>query len=184
MMLRFAEIADAPALAEIYRYYVLNTNVTFEYDPPSVDEFARRMTEFKACYPYLVSVEDGAVTGYAYAHRYGERAAYQWNAELSVYVRHDLRSRGTGRILYQTLIDLVQRQNVKNVYGIVTSPNEPSERLHTAMGFILAGKIHRAGFKLGQWLDVGIWEKAVNPFEVPPRPLINFNEIMSRITLP
>ena len=37
----------------------------------------------------LFAEEDGRVLAYAYAHRAQERAAYGWNAELSVYVSRD-----------------------------------------------------------------------------------------------
>lgn len=62
-----------------------------------------------------------------------ERAAYQWNAELSVYVDRGQLRRGIGRALYQAVMEILKLQNVQTVYGIVTSPNENSERLHMAM---------------------------------------------------
>ena len=40
-------------------------------------------------YPYLVCEADGKILAYAYAHRFHERAAYQWDAELSVYVEEE-----------------------------------------------------------------------------------------------
>ena len=58
----------------------------YEYVAPSPDEFRRRIAEIGAFYPYPVCELDGRIAGYAYAHRYHERAAYAWDAELSVYV--------------------------------------------------------------------------------------------------
>ena len=86
-------------------------------------------------YPYLVCEIDGVMAGYAYAHRYKERAAYQWDAELSVYLREDYARRGIGRAFYTALMEILKAQNVRNVYGIVTSPNPPSEALHLAWAF-------------------------------------------------
>lgn len=68
-----------------YAQYI-ETGITFEYELPSREEFARRIREFGGTYPYLIWEEDGRIVGYAYAHRQAERAAYQWNAELSVYL--------------------------------------------------------------------------------------------------
>ena len=83
--IRFAAPDDAAALLRIYAQYI-ETPITFEYTLPSEEEFARRIRDIQAVYPYLVYIEDGEVLGYAYAHRFQERAAYQWGAELSVYL--------------------------------------------------------------------------------------------------
>ena len=42
-MLRFATPQDAPGLLEIYAPYVTGTIVSFEYDVPTLEEFARRI---------------------------------------------------------------------------------------------------------------------------------------------
>ena len=78
MTARFAAAGDAEDLLAIYAQYI-DTPVTFETVLPSADEFRGR-------YPYLVLEEEGKIVGYAYAHRYMARAAYGWNAELSVYL--------------------------------------------------------------------------------------------------
>ena len=77
--IRFAAPDDAAALLRIYAQYI-ETPITFEYTLPSEEEFARRIRDIQAVYPYLVYIEDGEVLGYAYAHRFQERAAYQWGA--------------------------------------------------------------------------------------------------------
>ena len=47
---------DAAALLAIYAPYVQETAITFEYDVPSTEEFARRITHTLEKYPYLTSV--------------------------------------------------------------------------------------------------------------------------------
>ena len=85
MNLRFADEHDAAACLAIYAQYI-DTSITFETALPSEDEFAGRIRSYGAVYPWLVAEEDGEILAYAYAHRAQERAAYDWNAELSVYV--------------------------------------------------------------------------------------------------
>lgn len=85
MNLRFADEHDAAACLTIYAQYI-DTSITFETALPSEDEFAGRIRSYGAVYPWLVAEEDGEILAYAYAHRAQERAAYDWNAELSVYV--------------------------------------------------------------------------------------------------
>ena len=93
MALRFASAADAAALLAIYGQY-LDTPVTFEQDLPSEAEFARRIASYGGTHPYLVWEEGGRPVGYAYAHQLGERTAYQWSAELSVYLDRGWTARG------------------------------------------------------------------------------------------
>ncbi len=151
--------ADAAALLEIYAPYVRETTITFEYEVPEPEEFAGRIEAIGAEYPYLVCELDGRIAAYAYGHRHMERAAYQWNAELSVYVDRGQLRRGIGRALYQAVLDILRLQNIQTVYAIVTSPNENSERLHAAMGFERRALFPQMGYKFGRWLDVAWFEK-------------------------
>ena len=171
-MIRPAVPEDAPALRDIYASYI-ETSITFEVTAPDTDEFRERIRSTLTMFPWLVWEENGTLLGFAYAHRYGERAAYQWGAELSVYLDRNARGRGIGKALYTALIDLLREQGIKTVYGCVTSPNEPSEALHRSLGFTAAGIMHRAGYKAGAWRDVVWYEKAIGAYEdhpLPPRP--------------
>lgn len=170
MKIRFAQAADSPALLQIYAQYI-DTPITFECTLPSEAEFAGRIREAAAFYPYLVCEEKGRVIGYAYAHRQMERAAYQWNAELSIYLSRADTARGIGRRLYSVLIELLQMQGIKTVYGGVTVPNPKSEGLHEAMGFRRLGTYRSTGFKCGRWQDVAWSEKQIAPYDPAPKPV-------------
>ncbi len=174
--IRFAAAADAAALLGIYGQYI-DTPITFECALPSEEAFRRRVAEYGAACPYLVWEEDGRILGYAYAHRLGERAAYQWSAELSIYLGRDSTGRGLGRRLYGALMELLRLQGVRTAYGCVTLPNAGSEGLHAAMGFRLTGTWHRAGFKCGAWRDVGWFEKTIAPYDPSPAPVRPIGEV-------
>ncbi len=55
---------DAKALLDIYAPYIEKTAITFEYDVPSVQEFANRIQHTQLKYPYLVAEVDGEILGY------------------------------------------------------------------------------------------------------------------------
>lgn len=99
MHIRFADPGDAAACLAVYAQYI-DTSITFETVLPSEAEFSGRIRSYGAVYPWLIAEEDGRVLAYAYAHRAQERAAYGWNAELSVYVSRDAAGRGLGTKLY------------------------------------------------------------------------------------
>lgn len=177
MIIRFARAEDAQALLDIYAQYI-HTPITFEYELPSAAEFARRISSTLADgYPYLVCQDGDEVLGYAYAHRLGERAAYQWNAELSIYLSSRAAGRGLGTSLYLTLMDLLLLQGVKTVCGIVTRPNPASEGLHRALGFRLTGVREKAGYKNGTWHDVMWLEKPLGTYGPQPSPVLPVGQL-------
>ena len=83
---RDATTADAAACAAVYAPYVRSTAASFETEPPSVDEVARRIAAARATHAWLVAERDGELVGYAYATAYKPRPAYRWTCETSVYV--------------------------------------------------------------------------------------------------
>ena len=182
--LRFAVEQDAEELLEIYRPYVETTSITFETQVPTVEEFAGRIREILTKFPYLVIEEDGAILGYAYAHPFHERAAYGWTVESSVYVRQDVRHGHIGTLLYQALMERLERQGVRNVCAVVTVPNEPSMAFHARMGFTSAGILPNFGYKLGKWHGVAYLYRHLGPVDVPPKPLLPLKELPLELLCP
>ena len=160
---RIAARGDAEAMRAVYAPYV-ETPVTFDTVAPSRAEFAARMADAMVDYPCLVLEQDGRVVGFAYAHAQASRAAYRWNAELSVYLEQGATGGGRGRALYSALLELLRAQGVKSAYGLVTVPNEASERLH-------------AGWKAGSWHDVTWYVKELAPFDDDPADPVPFSEL-------
>ena len=167
---RFAAPADSAALLKIYGEY-LDTPITFECALPSEAEFAGRIAAVGREYPYLVCLEKGRIVGYAYAHRHMEREAYQWNAELTVYVRRGREGLGIGTALYGALIPKLREMGLVNLYGVLGLPNPGSEALHRHFGFTRQGLYPRMGFKLGEWHDVAQYGLRLTPPDRPPEPL-------------
>lgn len=172
---RLATRDDAEGMRAVYAPYA-ETPVTFDVAVPAPDEFAARMADVMPAYPCLVLEQDGRIVGFAYAHAQAERAAYRWNAELSVYLEPSATGCGWGRTLYDALLSLVRKQGVLSAYGLVTVPNEASERLHEALGFERAWVQPHAGWKSGSWRDVAWFVKKLAPFDEPPREPIPFDE--------
>ena len=173
--IRFAQTADAAVLLSIYKPYVEETSISFEYEPPSLAEFTRRVEEIAAFYPYLIYEEAGEILGYAYGHRQMERAAYQWNAETAVYVDRSCRRRGIGAALYAALLPLLEAQGVRNVFGVVVGGNEGSIALHRRFGFSEAARFPASGYKQGQWWDTIWFGKTFG--DGAPQPLRPIGEI-------
>ena len=175
--IRLAAPDDAAAILAVYAPYIRETPITFETEVPRIEDFRERIRDISALYPYLVLEEDGALWGFAYAHRSGERAAYDWDAELSVYLDGACTGRGWGRALAGAVLELLAMQGVRNVFSLIALPNEASVGLHESLGFRHMGTQRRAGYKLGAWHDVEWMQKEIGDFEGRPAPLTPVREL-------
>lgn len=169
-VIRFATDADASAISAIYSPVVRETAISFEVEPPSVEEIQRRISKITAVYPWLVYEKDGAFQGYAYASQHRERAAYQWSVDVSVYVDERWRGKRVGRALYTSLFAILRALGYVNVYAGITLPNPASVALHEAMGMEPLGVYRHTGYKLGEWHDVGWWRGLLQPLPTQPQP--------------
>lgn len=182
--IRLARESDAEELLEIYRPYVETTSITFETEVPTVEEFAGRIRDTLTKFPYLVIEEDGAILGYAYAHPFHQRAAYGWTVESSVYVRQNVRHGHVGSLLYQALMERLERQGVRNVCAVVTVPNEPSMAFHARMGFTSAGILPNFGYKMDEWHGVEYLYRQLGPTGESPKPLLPLKELPPELLCP
>ena len=180
-MIRTADLKDAEQIANIYRPYVEKTAITFEYEPPSKEEMARRIGKTLERYPYLVFEEDGEISGYAYAGEYKERAAYAWAAEVSVYVKEECRGKGIGKSLYTEMEKILAAQNILNLYACITVERDEDRSasmvFHEHMGYKLIGRLHFSGYKFGKWHDTVYTEKMLGEHSENPPGVIPFKEL-------
>ena len=99
--IKVASIDDGADILNIYAPYVQSSNITFEYDVPSLEDMTNRICQTLDSYPYLVAEVQGQIVGYAYASSFHSRAAYQWGSELSIYLDQHYHGQAIGKKLYQ-----------------------------------------------------------------------------------
>lgn len=180
--IRGARPEDAATIAAIYAPYVLSGTVSFENEAPDARGMAKRMAASDGLYPWLVATtgeagEEEAVLGYAYATMFKDRPAYRWTVETTIYVSGAVQGQGTGQLLYDALIDTLSAQGFVQAIATISLPNDQSISLHEKVGFRRAGQYREVGFKLGRWLDVGIWQRELNDAVVPPAEVRKFSEV-------
>lgn len=187
-MIRIATENDAEKLLEIYAYYVKNTAITFEYEVPSLDEFKKRIHKTLSKYPYLVSEQDGAILGYAYAGAFKERSAYDWAVETTIYIAKDARKKGLGRELYMALENALSLQNVINLNACIGYPDVEDEYLtknsasfHEHLGYRMVGEFHKCGYKFGRWYHMVWMEKFITEHPKNPASILSFDEIRQEL---
>lgn len=163
---------DAAACAAIYAPYVSDSVASFEAQPPSEEEMAARIRRARA---WLVGERDGVVLGYAYASPHHERAAYRWAADVAVYIAAEHHRSGVGRALYTQLFEQLRAIGLWTLCAGITQPNEASNGLHHATGFLPVGTYRRIGWKAGAWHDVQWWQLDLRAGE--PGPPVELDEL-------
>lgn len=159
--IRSAAERDVPAMLRIYTPYVEKSTVSFEDVPPTINQFAERVSKYIAGWACFVAERRGEVVGYAYGGAHRERAAYQWSVETSVYVEQRDQGAGIGRKLYEALLPELTALGFCNAFAGVALPNPASVGLHQALGFTRIGTFPRVGYKFGSWWDVAWFHRVL-----------------------
>lgn len=161
--IRVARPDDAPRLLEIYTPYVTDTAITFEYEPPTLEEFRERISRTLERHPYLIAERAGRIVGYVYASPFKGRPAYDWAVETSIYVDRAERRSGIGGAMHEALKRCLQIQGILNMEACIATTDEPDEHLtndsrdfHAHLGYRLVGEFHACGYKYRRWYNM-IW---------------------------
>ena len=177
IQLRMATKDDAKALLAIYKPYVEQTTITFEYEVPSQAEFERRIKQTLEKYPYLVASYEGSIVGYAYASAFKSRAAYDWSVETSIYVDQQATGLGVGQKLYAKLEELLKKQHIINMNACIAYPNPKSIAFHEKQGYQKVAHFSKCGYKLGKWVDMIWMEKCIGEHPNQPEPILKIDQI-------
>lgn len=167
---RDATAADMTAVCNIVNHYIETSFVNFRTNPQTSAEWVNDWELYRRRYPWLVAVQGREIVGVAYSAPFKLREAYNWCAEVTVYASAKCHRRGVGRALYQRLIPTLQEQGYHTVVALIALPNPPSVALHEAFGFRPAGMLRHVGFKLGEWHDIGFWQRVLTDAEGEPSP--------------
>lgn len=147
----------------IYTPVVLETAISFELEPPSLEEFSRRVAAVTRRDPWLVAEVDGQVAGYAYASDFRSRPAYAATRETTVYVADWARGCGVGASLVDSLLAELEARGVGQVIAGIALPNPASVALHERLGYRYVGTFDAVGYKFDRWHDLGFWQRALAP---------------------
>ena len=181
VLIRLARASDASAIAAIYRYYVDETRISFEEAAPDEAEMARRLRgDLPGYHPWFVADENGKLLGYAASSPFRARPSYRWTVETGIYLAPGAAGRGLGRQLLTPLLDVLERQGYVAAIGAIALPNDASVALHEKLGFTYAGTYRGVGFKFGEWLDVGLWQKELAPRTGTPAEPLPFAGLVNR----
>ena len=170
--LSIATRADAAEILAIYNWYVMNRIATFQITPSTLEEYEQWVEDTLARAPLILARDgSGRLLGYACAHRYHAREAFDWDVESTIYCAPDACSAGVGPALYGALLELLKYQGHWNVYALLADPNPASERFHEKFGFVCVGRCPHTGYKFGRWAGLSTWWLPLRKGNAAPQPV-------------
>jgi L-amino acid N-acyltransferase len=156
---RPATEADAEAIRAIYNPEVLESTVTFDLVPRSLEEQLAWQRDRSGAHAALVAEVAGEVVGFGSLSAYKERPAYSTTVEDSVYVARQRQGTGVGRVLLTELLSVATEHGFHAVMARIVGGHDASIGLHAALGFTVVGTEREVGRKFGRWLDVVVMQR-------------------------
>jgi phosphinothricin acetyltransferase len=133
---RFAQADDLSAIVAIYNDTIASREVTADLAPVSVASrlawFAEHTPERR---PLWVLEADGAIGGWMALSDFHPRAAYRHTAEVSIYLRADMRGKGLGTAFLRHAIDCAPALDIHHLVGLIFGHNRASLKLFESFGF-------------------------------------------------
>ena len=184
--IELASESDVPRMLELSNWAAKHTPANFATKPESLEQWLQVWRQTSRFHPWLVARfpamngvrQDQTILGFAKSSPHRAREAYNWSAEVSVYIDPDFHGKGIGSKLYGALLPLLRDQGYVTLLGGITDGHAPSERLHSKVGFVRCGTFHRIGWKFDRWYDVGYWELHLQPADHAPGPIKPISEIL------
>jgi len=136
--LRFvdAAIEDLGTIVDIYNSTINTRMVTADLNPVSVDD--RRHWFFEHTpgrRPLWVIQRESDTIGWVSFQSFYGRPAYDATAEISIYLRRDMRGKGVGKRALDYAMARCPQLGIKTLLGFIFAHNEVSLRLFRVCGF-------------------------------------------------
>lgn len=157
---RLAILEDAERITAIYNQGIQDRIATFETEERTAETIRSWFTQ---PYPIVVVEREAEVVAWANASQYRPRACYAGICEFSVYVDRSARGSGAGHLAMSGLMDAAATRGYHKLVSRVFVENCASRRLLKHLGFREVGVYQRHGQLDGEWRDVVIVERLLDP---------------------
>lgn len=157
LLVRRASFEDVPAITCIYNQGI-EEGATFETEIRSEQERHQWLENHRDQYLAIVAVRQGQVIGWACLNPFSSRSAYQWVADLSVYIERCSRGTGVGTALMR---ELERRAQTLGFHKLVltTFPELAAVTFYKKLNYRQVGIYREQGQLHGRWQDTVLMEK-------------------------
>jgi L-amino acid N-acyltransferase YncA len=156
-LIRLAEDKDAPAVTEVFNYFVKNSFAAYP-SKPNDESFFTRMRSLAGKFPfYVVETPEHKVIGFALLRAgFNPADTMSRTAEATLFFLPEYTRASLGGRLLAMLEADAKARGVDNLLASVSSRNEQSLNFCRKHGFVDCGRFQRVGRKFDQDFDI-IW---------------------------
>ncbi|MRN38455.1 N-acetyltransferase [Neisseria sp. N95_16] len=153
---------DLPAIVAIYNSTIESRQSTADLQSVTVAERQAWFDAHGGKRPLLVlrDVRNEIVAWGSFSDYY-PRQAYHISAEISVYVRQDVRGVGVGKVLLRYMLERAPSLGIRNVLAVIFGHNHASIRLFRSFGFEEWGRLPQVCDLETQLADIVILGKKI-----------------------
>lgn len=154
--------ADLPAIVAIYNSTITTRQSTADLVPVSVEARQPWFDAHGGSRPLFVLKDaDQEVLAWGSYSDYYPRQAYHISAEISIYVRQDVRGVGVGKVILRYMLERAPSLGIQNVLAVIFGHNYASIRLFHSFGFEEWGRLPQVCDLQGSLADIVILGKKV-----------------------
>ncbi len=141
-------------IRDIYIYYINNSTATFHKHEVSMDEMRKIVLFDNPKYESYVIKEGEDICGYTILAQYKVREAFDYTAEVTIYLKNGYERKGIGRLALEFIEDRAKTKDIHMLISLVCGENKGSLSLFKSKGYEVCGHYKEVGYKFNRWLDL------------------------------
>jgi len=159
LQVRAARFADLPLIQDIHNQGISDRVATLDTELRTMVGTQLWFKRHGLRHPVLVADTGGSIVGWTALNTFNVRPAYQYVADLSIYLARPWRGKGLGTRLLSPLTPLARELGYHKIVLSAFPTNTASMRLYARQGFTTVGIYKEMGFLDGRWVDTIIMEQ-------------------------
>jgi len=158
MKIRPVETSDYSDIADIYNYYVRNSNAAFPEKEVDV-KFVESLHQSVLPGSFLVLDNSHKVVGFCCLKPFLALANFSRTASITYFIAAEYTGSGLGTQLFDKIIHYAEKNNIDNLIAVIASDNVQSIGFHRKQGFQLCGTFNHVGIKNNSDLSIIYMQK-------------------------
>lgn len=160
---RTAELKDISSITAIYNQAIEDKSAAFEAEFITDDERKEWLLSRDKKYSVIIiENESGEICGWASLNKFDSKCCFSGVADLSIYIKREMRNKGLGKILLSSLIDTAKEQGFSKLVLNAIDTNNAGKGLYLSIGFREVGIYKDHAIQDNKWIDVVIMEKLLS----------------------
>jgi L-amino acid N-acyltransferase YncA len=160
----FVNIAEQhlPEVLRIYNHFVLNTTVSFDMTPRTLDQIRASVINENRRYPSFVIIEEGLIKGYVLIAQHKVKQAYDATGEVTIYLNPEYVGRGLGGLALTFIEAKARTLDFHVLVATICAENDSSKYLFGKHGYSQCAHFKQVGYKFNRRLDIVSYQKILN----------------------